>query len=304
MDKLSFCFIVPTRNRPSDIRSLLDNLSHQITKPNQIIIIDASNDPDSTLSIEFPDLSIQHHIYKGKPSAAAQRNAGLTLLDDDIDLVGFVDDDIIFEPDAMKVMLDFWKSADETVCGAAFNLIEPDVPQKGFFKHSRLAEWLGLYRSQPGAVAKSGWHSRLSQVKDNMEVEWLISGASVWRREVLQEHQFDSFFQGYSYLEDLDFSYGVSRECRLMVVADARFQHHHHHQDLDAQWYKGFGRMEVRNRLYFVRKYGLSVWRCYIGLSIRFFQTLLQALKPGNKVLLSRARGNLAGFMDSIKGGT
>ncbi len=304
MISCDFCIIIPTRNRPHDIRSLLDNLSHQSAKPNQIIIVDASDVPDSNLKEEFPDLSIAHHIYKSDPSAAAQRNAGLSMLGDDTELVGFVDDDIIFESDAIKVMIDFWKSADNTVCGAAFNLSESDVLPIGFFKRSRLAEWFGIYQTRPGAVAQSGWHSRLGQVEEDAEVEWVSTCAVCWRREVLEKHRFDPFFQGYSYLEDLDFSYSVSRQCRLMVVADARFQHHHHHQGLGAQWYKEFGRMEVRNRLYFVRKYGLSVWRCYLGLGIRFFQTLLQALKSGNKALFSRAWGNLAGFMDSIKGGT
>ena len=300
----SLALIIPTKDRPGDIRTLLENLSSQSRCPDTVIVVDASAKPQPELSFEFPELNIDYHLFKGQPSAAGQRNAGLAYVGEEVEIIGFVDDDIVFEKDAMQVMMGFWDSDNKDVCGAAFNLSESEVSPKGIFKHSRIAEWLGLYRTQPGTVAKSGWHSRLGEVKDRIEVEWLISGASFWRREVLEKHQFDPFFQGYSYLEDLDFSYGVSRNCRLMVVADARFEHHHHHQSLDTQWYRDFGRMEVRNRLYFVRKYGLSVWRCYLGLSIRFFQTLLQVLKPGNKILLSRARGNLAGFMDSIKGGT
>ncbi len=299
---LSFAIVVPTRNRPADIRKLLDNLIIQSVYADQLVIVDSSDVGQEDVIDEYRDLSVEYYRYEGEPSAAAQRNAGLDFLRDDIDLVCFVDDDIFFQPDAIKVMIDFWRSADSSVCGAAFNLSEPDVSSRGVFKYSRLADWLGLYRRQPGAVAKSGWHSRLGQVPVDTDVEWLISGASVWRREVFREHRFDAFFQGYSYLEDLDFSYGVSRTCRLVVVAGARFEHHHHHRDLDANWYKRFGRMEVLNRLYIVRKYQLSVWRCYLGLGIRFFQTLLQAIKPGNRVLLSRAQGNLAGFWDSIKG--
>ncbi len=38
-----------------------------------------------------------------------------------------------------------------------------------------------------------------------------------------------------------------------------------------------FGRVEVRNRLYFVRKHGLSIGRCYTGLAIRMASLLLSS---------------------------
>ncbi len=294
--------VVPTRNRPLDIRSLLDNLSGQSSRPDQVIIIDSSDDPQPELVAEYPGLNISYYEFDGEPSAAAQRNAGLSHVDAGCDLIGFVDDDIVFEKDAFEHMLAFWQTAPDDVCGAGFNLVEQEIGRRSGLKKSRLANGLGLYRSETGAVAPSGWHTRLGNVTENSQVEWLISGAVLWRREVLEKHRFDPFFQGYSYLEDLDFSYGASRGCRLMIVAGALFHHHHHHQDLSADWYDRFGRMEVRNRLYFVRKHGLSVWRCYVGLCIRLGQTVLEALLQSKPVLFSRARGNVAGLWDSLIG--
>jgi GT2 family glycosyltransferase len=250
---------------------------------------------------EYADLPIQYQTFKGTPSAAAQRNAGLAYVDDDIELIGFVDDDIVFEPNAIEKMLTFWQAAPADVCGAAFNLQEEKTTATGGkLKHSGFSRWLGLYDPEPGAVAPSGWHTRLGAVKENTKVEWLISGAVLWRKEVLLSHQFDTFFRGYSYLEDLDFSYGAGRNCQLVVVADAVFQHHHHHENLSPDWYYRFGQMEVRNRLYFVRKYGLSVWRCYLGLCIRFGQTLMEVIFKRQPVLFFRAGGNLLGLWKSL----
>ncbi|WP_456380200.1 glycosyltransferase family 2 protein [Thiolapillus sp.] len=297
-----FSFVVPTRNRPTDIRSLLGNLSGQSIRPGQIVIIDSSVDLQPELIADFPRLNISYHAFDGEPSAAAQRNAGLAYVMPDAELIGFVDDDIVFEPDALEKMLAFWQTVPDDVCGAAFNLAEQEGFSRAGLKKSRLAGKLGLYHAETGAVAPSGWHTRLGNVKENTQVGWLISGAVLWRREVLERHRFDPFFQGYSYLEDLDFSYAVSRECKLMIVADAVFHHHHHHQELTADWYDCFGRMEVRNRLYFVRKHGLSVWRCYAGLCIRLGNTLLEALFQRKPVLLLRARGNLAGLWNSLLG--
>lgn len=299
---LTFAFIIPTRNRSKDIGALLMNIQSQSIQPNHIIVVDSSDVSKPELAQEFPDLPIEYHAFREAPSAAAQRNAGLAFVDADVDLVGFVDDDILFEKDAMKNMLAFWNQAPKSICGAAFNLIE-DVPDrqgvKGL-KGSALVNWLGLYGDRPGAVAPSGWHGRIGQLNEDTQVEWLSTSAVLWQREVLAAYRFDPFFQGYSYLEDLDFSYGLSRKCGLMVVASARFEHHHHHQQLTPEWYLDFGRMEVRNRLYFVRKHGLSVPRCYLGLLVRMAKTLYEVLALRNGALLSRARGNLAGLYDSV----
>ena len=292
--------VVPTRNRPKDIRTLLENLNTQTVRPNQIVIIDSSDTPQTELVQEYPELPLCYQVFEGEPSAAAQRNAGLAFVEDDMELVGFVDDDIVFQPDAFEKMISFWQTVPADVCGAAFNLHEDDseVPA-GKLKHSRFVRWLGLYDPKPGAVAPSGWHTRLGAVSENTQVDWFSTSAALWRREVLINHRFDPFFKGYSYLEDLDFSYGVSRTCNLFVVASAVFHHHHHHENLTREWYVRFGRMEVRNRLYFVRKHGLSVWRCYLGVVIRFTQTLFEVVIRRQPVLLARARGNLLGLWQS-----
>jgi hypothetical protein len=163
-------------------------------------------------------------------------------------------------------------------------------------KRSRLAQSLGLYSRALGLVARSGWHSRVGTVRVDTPVEWLTTCAAVWRAEVFARHRFDEFFRSYSYLEDLDFSYGVSREFRLVVVAGARYRHLHHHASLTAEWYRRFGASEVENRLYFVRKHGLSVPACYLGLGIRLLQTVAEATVGRRPVLLHRALGNLAGL--------
>ncbi len=293
-------FIVPTRNRPKDIRALLRNLSGQTVLPAQVIIIDASDAPHEELKREFPRLEISYHVFEGEPSAAAQRNAGLAHVKPDAEWIGFVDDDILFEKDALAHMQAFWCRIPDEVCGAAFNLKEPCTDHGWGLKKSGLAGRLGLYRGEAGAVAPSGWHTRIGTVDENTVVEWVSTSAVVWRRAVLDKYHFDAFFKGYSYLEDLDFSYGAGRNCQLVVVADAMFQHCHHHENLSSDWYNVFGQMEVRNRLYFVRKHGLSVWRCYLGLCIRFGQTLMEVVAKRQLLLLYRAKGNLLGLWKSL----
>lgn len=106
---------------------------------------------------------------------------------------------------------------------------------------------------------------------------------------------FDEYFDTYSYVEDLDFSYSIGRKGRLAVVAEAGYSHFPSASGRISP--RQFGRLEVRNRLYFVRKHGLSVSRCFLGIGIRFALTLLAALPSIDRSMLARAIGNVEGLL-------
>src|SRR5579859_1880636 len=216
--------IVATKDRPEDLRKLLHSLCQQTIGPAEIVVVDASRQSVEPIIAEFPQLTTRY-LSHWPPSAAAQRNAGIRACDPHSTLLGFADDDTTFEPQAFANMIRFWENAETDVLGAAFNF--RNLPRRGnsFLKHSALAEWLGLYSPKPGSVSLSGWQTVVGEVTETQFVEWLPSGASVFRREVFSKDVFDEFFQSYSYLEDLDFSYTISRAGRLAIVADAGFSH-------------------------------------------------------------------------------
>ncbi len=288
-------FVTPTKDRPEDLGKMLHSLAAQTREPDQVIVVDASGSPVEAVVRSVGRLSVDYLRWKEKPSAAAQRNGGLALVRRDVDLVCFFDDDQILHPDALEKMLAFWETAGAEVGGASFNMANHADNRSGRVKKSRLSNILGLYCREPGRVAPSGWQSLYGKVAQNTEVEWMGSGASVWRRRVLQELQFDPFFDGYSYLEDLDFSYSVSRKYKLVVVADAMFEHYPRYSQR-ADNYR-FGRVETINRLYLVRKHGLSVPRCYLALIARCVATLTVAVTRRDEKLLHRARGNILGLV-------
>lgn len=295
---MRLAMITPTKDRPADLRQMLKSFAVQTVKPQQVVIVDASPEPDAALVGEFPELAIKYRHFTDKPSAAAQRNAGLALLDDDIELVGFFDDDQTLEPDALEKMLAFWQAerdrvvAGKTLGGAAFNQLNYADNRRGLGKRSKLAQTLGLYAAAPGRVAPSGWQSIIGKVSHNLDVEWFGAGYCVISRPLLAQFSFDHYFTGYSYLEDLDFSYSLSRQYRLTVVADAYFSHFH--SPLGRPDQVRFGRMEVENRRYFVRKHGLSLRAYHSMMALRFGLTAFKGLR--NKQSRQRALGNWIGF--------
>jgi len=289
--------IVATKDRPEDLRKLLHSLCQQTIGPAEIVVVDASRQSVEPIIAEFPQLTTRY-LSHWPPSAAAQRNAGIRACDPHSTLLGFADDDTTFEPQAFANMIRFWENAETDVLGAAFNF--RNLPRRGnsFLKHSALAEWLGLYSPKPGSVSLSGWQTVVGEVTETQFVEWLPSGASVFRREVFSKDVFDEFFQSYSYLEDLDFSYTISRAGRLAIVADAGFSHFPSPQGRVSE--RQFGRFEVRNRIYFVRKHGLSLPRCYMGLAIRLAISVYSGLTQGNTGSLLRVFGNIEGLVRQI----
>lgn len=294
----SVCFVVATKDRPGDLRRMLASIASQSRRPDLTIIVDSSKTAVRGIVDEFSRWLRVEYRGRQPPSAAAQRNTGIDMVPANIDLIGFLDDDATLEPDALERMLRFWDDAPSDLGGAAFTMINHPAQAFSGIKKWRLVETLGLYSCEPGRVAPSGWQALIGSVAKDTWVDWLPSCAAVWRSEIARTCRFDEFFSGYSYLEDLDFSYTVRRHWRLAVVANARY--HHCPSAIRHLRQFGFGKTEVRNRLYFVSKHGLSCSRCWLGLMLRMAVTLGDALVKTSPGLLFRVFGNMAEMIDQI----
>ncbi|MBM9612696.1 glycosyltransferase [Desulfobulbus rhabdoformis] len=303
---MKLAIITPTKDRPQDIRKMLHSFMAQTRRPDQVIVVDASGEPVSAVVDEFPALKIEYKRWTDKPSAAGQRNGGEALLRDDIDLVCFFDDDQVLHRDAVEKMMAFWANQSTMTqggenldvapltstappLGAAtfYNTDNEHDDRPSAFKKSWLSQKLGLYTSRPGGVAPSGWQNLYGPMTENANVEWMGSGAAVVRRDVLAEFPFDDFFDGYSYLEDLEFSYSISRKYRMTVVTEAKFDHFHSSAGRGSAVH--FGRIEVRNRLYIVKKHGLSMASFRLAMCIRFCMSIASGQ-------FERAKGNIDAF--------
>ncbi len=292
---MRIAFITPTRDRPEPLSRMLKSLAAQSRRPDQVIVVDAGNRTVRDRVVPVNGLDMHYLRWTGAPSSSSQRNAGLDLLKREIDLVCFFDDDQELHHDALEKMLQFWQTAPPDIGAASFNEATYQDKRTLIWRKLGLGSRLGLYPGKPGRVAPSGWHSLYGKADRNRECQWLSSKALVLRRNLLDTYRFDPFFEGYSYLEDLDFTYAISRHHKLVIVADAQFDHDQPPRGPDFNW-RDFGRMEVRNRLYFVRKHGLSVPRCYFGLLIRLGMTLGEALFRLDRSAWSRAMGNAEEF--------
>lgn len=285
--------VIPTKDRPDELSRMLETMAAQTVAPLEVIVVDASEPPVEAVAIEHSDLPMRY-LRHLPPSSAQQRNRGLETVSPDATFVMFVDDDVLLRPDALERMFAYFAEAPAPVAGAALNILDAEDRTTGWLRRSALVRGLGLYSATPGDVARSGWQTAAATVDRVTPVRWLSTCAVWWRRDAIRRHRFDPFFVGYSYLEDLDFSLGMARDHDLVVVPDGMLEHIPSKKGRSSRF--AFGRMEVENRLYVVRKHGLSVWRCTLTMLLRSIMNLAPLLRGHLGESLGRMAGNVAGF--------
>jgi GT2 family glycosyltransferase len=296
----TIAFIVPTKDRPSELRRLLKSLEIQTRRPDRVIIVDSGKTACQGIGREFRSLPVGY-MHFSPPSAASQRNAGLEAASHDSDLIGFLDDDVVLDQDALAKMMEFWSRAAGDTGGASFNLVNGSRPSLAWLKYLPLSERWGFYKKKTGIVLPSGFQTIVQFLPKDEYVQWFPASASVWRRTLLSEFRFDEWFEGYSYLEDLDFCYRVSKVYKLMIAAEAKYHHFPASSGRPNAYL--FGVREVKNRLYFVRKHPeFSVVKCYLALLLRIMISLVSTFQEKKISYIPRIGGNVVALVESVFG--
>ncbi len=291
----NIAIVIPTKDRPIQIRNLLESIRNQVSQPEQIIIVDGGNNTVDTVINEFSDLNISY-IREYPPSLSRQRNVGMAAVDKSIPLAGYLDDDLTLDANAIQAMTQFWDNASSQVGGARFNITNEPVASCTWLKRIFLID-----TRQRGKVLISGFNSSIGVTKTDMRVKWLSGGATIWRKSVIEQFQYDEWFQGLGYLEDLDYSYRVAHEYELVVVSNAKLEHFP--TPIRAEINYLYGKWQIINRLYFVNKFPeLSKSLCYWAFAGQFIINLGKGLLTLDILSLKRALGNIVGIALSIFG--
>lgn len=290
-------YVVPTKDRPEDLRKMLASLSVQTRAPDQVIVVDGSSEPVQNVMGEFPQLPLVY-VRVFPPGLAKQRNAGMVKLDDSITLAGYLDDDLVLEPDATERMMEFWESASDEMGGAAFSIINQPIASKW---GRVVASSFLIGSSKPGEMLPSGFQSQIPFITETVETDWLYGGATIWRRSVVKEFSYDEWYVGTGYLEDVDYSFRVRQKYKLAVVGQARVYHYSRPVALQKQFL--LGQHQVVNRTYFVRKLDrFSYPAFWWSLTGQLVFNVISSLSSRNSAGIRRAAGNISGFAKIIAG--
>jgi len=289
--------VVPTKDRPDDLRRLLGSIAAQTRVPDQVVVVDGSEPPVKAVCDAFPVLPLDY-VRVFPPSLAAQRNAGMARLRPEITHAGYLDDDIVLERDAVERIMLAWECAGEDVGGIGFNITNRPRPPL-----IRLRRLFLLEHREPGRMLASGCAASHYVCERDHDADWLSGGAATWRRDVVERYPYDEWFVGTGLLEDVDFSFNVRGSYRLVVASAARLAHYSWPIRAESQYL--LGKWQVVNRMYLVRKYRergmatLPAWWASVGMVLLHGAAALARRSPP---LLARARGNLGGMLDELLG--
>jgi GT2 family glycosyltransferase len=285
--------IIPTKNRSDQIILLLNKLILLNLKFNEIIVIDSSNIIHSK-KIKSVCKNNNFYYYRTKASTAYQRNFGLGKVKNST-FIMFMDDDVILLDDTFLKMDQCIKKYGniDSIGGFGFNQVG-DIKYSFLenFKKSKLIKNLNIYPTGPGKIAKSGWHSKIINLKNDIIGDWVFTTMCIYKSTDIRDLKFDETFGQYSYLEDLDFSLNLMKSNKkIFLSSKSKFKHP---INIDRSSFK-FGIAEVVNRYKIIKKHKLSIKLFYIASSLRFLMSLLKSILL-NKNYFLRSLGNIYGF--------
>jgi len=270
---MTFSLIVCTYMRPMALLSLMESVSEQTLYPNKILIIDGSRNDDTKdiLNKNIFENLIYYKVDEAHRGLTKQRNFGVSKVSDDSEVICFLDDDVILEPNYFEhLMLTYTMHPEALGVGGyisnevQWKLSDSLHSSKKFYYDGwmreeplrfRVRRLFGLLPDSPPCYLPTFSHGRsvsfLPPSGSIYQVELFMGGVSSYRKEVFKDMSFSSYFEGYGLYEDADFCLRLSQKGSLFVNTKAQLEHHH--EALGRPNMFKYGKMVMRN--------GWYVWR-------------------------------------------
>ncbi len=269
---MKFSLIICTYMRPEPLLKLLQSVQIQTLYPDEILIIDASlnNETKNILEKNLFEGLKYFLVDNANRGLTKQRNFGIKNVDQNIEVVCFLDDDTVLKTDYFQQIIETYKIFPDAqgiggyICNEVKweKVYEDYVPKINEFYYdgwkrndgSRfiLRKKLNLDSDCPPGFSPNFSHGRsvgfLPPSNKIYKVEQLMGGVSSFRKSVFEKLSFSTYFEGYGLYEDADFSIRVSKIGNLYLNTAARLDHFHAPSGRPNQ-YK-YGKMVVRNGYY------------------------------------------------------
>lgn len=285
--------LIPTKDRCFQIKKTLIRLKKLKIKPKNIIVIDSSSQKNF-LKNKSLYLKYKNNFLYSSPSISKQRNLGLKFAkkNNRFDYIVFLDDDIKISKNSfleMNKALIKYRKFDTKVFG--FNQINKQ--KENIFdkiKTNKISKFLGFYDYKKGIILKSGFQTKINNITEDLETEWISFAAAVCKYKDIVNHKFDETFTHYSYLEDLDISMVLKN--KFIIVSKATY----YHEKIIERTSFDFGFIEIANRYKIVNKHNLSRVSFYKMILLKILLNLIFSFGK-NISFFKRFSGNIIGLI-------
>jgi GT2 family glycosyltransferase len=303
------CLVIATHNRPAEVIDLIGSLSQRKDVPGEIVIADSSlrrclNEQLRIWSSQSP-LPFELVYVHCPPGLTLQRNIGIDI--STREFVFFLDDDSRpLDNYFCEIRQVFVKDIEKRI-GAVGGSVVNEM-NRPVCRRWRLRLAIGLVPNvEPmmydscGTSTPKGLISRFQGVR---RVEVLPGCAFAFRREVLEQHRFSSFFGGYSQGEDLEMSLRVGASWEVVCSGEAEVVHQVAPGGRPTSFEKGC--MEVRNKFFIWKRHRpttrlIDRVRFWVDVALLFTFDLLHFFRrPWRMANLKHAAGLLFGTWQCV----
>ncbi|MDT0645303.1 glycosyltransferase [Zunongwangia sp. F260] len=265
--------IICTYQRPKAVLELLNSVEQQRLYPDQILIIDGSIDAATKECVKqrkFKNLEY-FKVTEQERGLTRQRNYGIGKTAKGVEILCFLDDDIILENDYFEKLVTTYSVYPKAIGVGGYitnevswekNKNAPNFEEFKMDGHIRklgsrnlLRKKLSLLSNQPPGVMPEfsnglsiGFLPPSGKV---YPVEFFMGGVASYRKSLFKKMSFSEYFDGYGLYEDMDFCLRASKVGQLYVNTAARVAHFHEQAGRPDKF--KYGKMVIRN--------GWYVWR-------------------------------------------
>jgi len=289
--------VLPTMNRREELPKFLEHLLAQTRLPDELVVVDAGSDQVGELLREALDGGpIALSYTTAAPGTSSQRNLGISLSSGEF--LFFLDDDMMLEPDYIERSMECFELPFEPPVGGVMGTCTNE-PTGTAERYKRL---FGLTHDSPRGqdphLYTSGGVRWVARPRDVTPVPVAGTGRVAYRRSCMLEEQFDDFLPGYTYAEDVELAFRVSKRWTIVQTPHARVFHNYSPAARVSLPDRG-GRV-IYSRFYFFRQHrektprnlaafawstaGLSAWLLGVGVAKKAGVTpMLKGIAGGYK---------------------
>ncbi len=261
--------------RPKAIIKLLKSVEKQELYPDEILIIDGSlNDITKKIFNNYSFKNLKYFkVDKDNRGLTKQRNFGISKVEKSIDIVCFLDDDIILEKEYFKNLINTYKEYPNAGGVGGYiinevnwkNLKQNEKPKfdeyeiDGYIRklgsRNVLRKKLGLLTDKEPCIMpefSNGFSVGFLPPSNKVyKAEYFMGGVSSFKKIIVDSIKFSEYFEGYGLYEDLEYCLRVSNKHQLFVNTAATLYHYHENEGRPNKY--SYGKMVIRN--------GWYVWR-------------------------------------------
>ena len=326
--RIPFTLIVCTYMRPNALLKLLNSVTVQSVYPDEILIIDGSSNTHTQELIEqnsFKNLS-HYLVAQEDRGLTKQRNYGIAKTSKTSEIICFLDDDTVLEPNYFEEVIKAFQSDDAIVGVGGVAINENNwsrkEPQK-YYNAIKYYQWddfvypegarnivrnlLGLQSNLgPGKMPEYSNGRTCGFPLDGKiyEVDLLIGMSFSFRKIVYENTAFSTYFEGYGLYEDADYSIKAQKFGKNVIATKAQLYHYHDQSGRPNKFQ--YGKMVVRNGWYVWRlKYptpslkAIFKWNAIVGVLIIIrFSNIFTTTK--RKEAFTEFAGRMTGWLSLI----